>query len=110
MHYPCPRPAAPHSSMCEVHTHERQQVLDAARLPSPQRGYGNYWRRLRAKILSKHPYCVDPYQVHAIPEKATDVDHIISKRDGGTDDESNLQTLCHACHSRKTARSDGRWM
>ena len=30
-------------------------------------------------------------------------------RSGGTDDEENLQALCHECHSAKTASEDGRW-
>ena len=38
---------------------------------------------------------------------ATDVDHIVARADGGTDDRSNLQPLCHACHSRKTVRENG---
>ncbi|GEB79233.1 hypothetical protein DDE01_06480 [Desulfovibrio desulfuricans] len=38
---------------------------------------------------------------------ATDVDHIVSRAQGGTDDRANLQPLCHACHSRKTAQQDG---
>jgi len=28
---------------------------------------------------------------------------------GDMDDPSNLQGMCHACHSRKTAIEDGRW-
>lgn len=40
-------------------------------------------------------------------EPATDVDHIISRAKGGTDERSNLQPLCHACHSEKTNREDG---
>ena len=38
---------------------------------------------------------------------ATDVDHRVARADGGTDDRSNLQPLCHACHSRKTVRENG---
>ncbi|MEG9303316.1 HNH endonuclease signature motif containing protein [Psychrobacter celer] len=34
---------------------------------------------------------------------ATDVDHIINKAKGGSDDPSNLQSLCRKCHRSKTA-------
>jgi 5-methylcytosine-specific restriction endonuclease McrA len=33
-----------------------------------------------------------------------EVDHIVPKKQGGTDDESNLQSLCKPHHSAKTAR------
>lgn len=39
----------------------------------------------------------------------TDVDHIVPHR-GDPEllyDEANLQSLCHECHSKKTAREDG---
>lgn len=35
---------------------------------------------------------------------ATDVDHIVPKRRGGSDHEDNLQSLCSTCHNRKTNR------
>ncbi len=35
---------------------------------------------------------------------ATQVDHIVPKALGGTDDEPNLQAICSACHKAKTAR------
>jgi 5-methylcytosine-specific restriction protein A len=34
--------------------------------------------------------------------EATDVHHLIPKRDGGCDEESNLEALCHSCHSKVT--------
>jgi 5-methylcytosine-specific restriction enzyme A len=47
--------------------------------------------------------CVDPFHLHGMRVvQATDVDHIVAKRDGGQDADNNLQALCHACHSRKT--------
>ena len=67
------------------------------RATSAQRGYGYRWQLRRAQYLSTHRWCV------WCGELATDVDHIIRKRDGGADDESNWQSLCHSCHSIKTA-------
>ena len=37
-------------------------------------------------------------------ELATNVDHIIPRRDGGADESNNFQALCHSHHSQKTAR------
>lgn len=36
--------------------------------------------------------------------RAVSVDHIQPRRAGGSDEHANLQSLCHACHSRKTLR------
>ncbi|MDK1339207.1 HNH endonuclease, partial [Cronobacter sakazakii] len=37
------------------------------------------------------------------PVPATTVDHIKPKAHGGTDEDSNLRSLCCPCHKRKTA-------
>lgn len=61
-------------------------------------------------MLHEEPLCRDPYGEHVgRPTVANHVDHITPKRRGGTDVRSNLQSLCHSCHSRKTALEDGRW-
>lgn len=39
---------------------------------------------------------------------ATEVDHIIGIAQGGTHDDANLQSLCHDCHSTKTATDNGK--
>jgi len=36
--------------------------------------------------------------------EATDVDHIVALAAGGTHADSNLRSLCHSCHSARTAR------
>jgi 5-methylcytosine-specific restriction protein A len=59
------------------------------------------WKKLRRTVLRAQPVCT------ACGAKlATDVDHI-QPHDGDTDlfyDITNLQPLCHECHSRKTMK------
>ena len=61
-----------------------------------RRGYGTRWDKLRKWILDANPICA----ICGAP--ANEVDHILPRAQGGTDEESNLQALCAACHSRKT--------
>lgn len=69
---------------------------NAARQKVSRRGYGGGWRRLRLLILAGEPLC------RQCGRAATDVDHIVPRRDGGPDSAGNLQALCHRCHSSKT--------
>jgi len=52
--------------------------------------------------LMKQPLC-EECQKYGKIVPATDVHHIVAKRDGGEDSEENFQSLCHSCHSKKTA-------
>ena len=38
---------------------------------------------------------------------ATEVDHVIPRSAGGSDDVQNLQSLCKPCHSRHTYYTQG---
>lgn len=84
----------------------RPKRLREKRRSSTKLGYGTQWRRLRAYLLNREPLCRECAE-NGHTELATDLDHIISKHDGGTDDPENLQPLCKPCHSRKTALEDG---
>lgn len=75
---------------------------DERRGSAASRGYDRHWQKRRLAYLREHPLCVECAR-EDIVTAATDVDHIIPKRDGGTDDPENLQALCHVCHSKKTA-------
>lgn len=69
-----------------------------------ERGYGYAWSKLRKRILQRDKYlCVSCSAQGRITE-ATDVDHIVCKAHGGTDDELNLQSLCSSCHKEKTQK------
>ena len=67
------------------------------------------WKRLRAEVLASEPLC-RMCAARGLVVPATDVDHIQDSRDDFTDDNSrdNLQSLCHECHSLKTAKSMGK--
>lgn len=57
------------------------------------------WRRLRRTILERdHHRCTWP----DCDQPATEVDHIISHANGGTDDPTNLRSLCHPHHQAKS--------
>lgn len=93
---------------CQAHQAAVSQSYDAQRGSASRRGYGSRWRRLRMMYLREHPLCVVcAAEKRIVP--ATEVDHIVPKREGGSDDDDNLQALCKVCHSRKTAQEDGRW-
>jgi 5-methylcytosine-specific restriction endonuclease McrA len=73
------------------------------RATTAERGYAGDWPKIRARHLAQFPDCT------VCGDKANHVDHIASRARGGTDYEGNLQSLCHSCHSRKTAKYDGAW-
>lgn len=66
------------------------------------RGYGTAWDKLRIRILKRDNglclVCRDAGRLTL----AQHVDHITPKAEGGTDDESNLQSICEPCHNEKT--------
>ena len=111
---PCGHPGCPglvrKGQYCDGHARLHRKEYDDQRGSSSARGYGSRWRRLRAMYLQAYPVCVDPFGLHAgRVVAATEVDHKLAKKIGGTDAWENLQALCHECHSHKTAVVDGRW-
>ncbi len=94
--------------LCPKHKRQTQAAYDRTRGSSAARGYDRRWRKLRAQVLAGEPLCRECGKIGRVTA-ATDVDHIVARRRGGTDDRSNLQPLCGLCHAAKTAREDGRW-
>ena len=75
-----------------------------------KRGYGRAWEKLRAQVMERDRHLCQPCY-RATPQRFTparEVDHILSKAKGGTDDLSNLQAICAPCHRDKSARDQGK--
>lgn len=63
--------------------------------------YGTEWKRIRKMYVKTHPLCETCLQkglLHPVEE----VHHIVPLADGGTNDFSNLMSLCKSCHSAIT--------
>ena len=77
--------------------------------PLPVKGMGKRTRAAakRKQVLARDEYtcrmCGEPY-----PEYNLEADHIIPLAEGGPDNISNMQTLCCACHNKKTEAERGR--
>jgi len=100
----CSEPGCPEltrSGKCEAHRKAARKVSDAKRPSSSERGYDAKWRRTRAEYLARYPDCEEP----GCNELATDVDHIDGQGPNGPrgHDWSNLRSLCHPHHSKRTA-------
>ena len=60
---------------------------------------------LRYEILKRAKFRCELCGISA-KEKALEVDHIVPRNSGGTDDLSNLQALCYSCNAMKRDRDD----
>lgn len=60
----------------------------------------------RRRYLAEHPLCAR-CDAFGRTSEAVELDHVVPLAKGGTDDESNLQGLCVACHKAKTNEDFG---
>ena len=74
---------------------------------TPKR-YNRAWKRIRDAYVAAHPLCEECLkQGRVVP--VDQVHHIVPLREGGTNDLSNLVSLCSACHARIHAKRGDRW-
>ncbi|MFL9899046.1 HNH endonuclease [Paraburkholderia fungorum] len=107
-HFGC-RTVVAEPGFCTEHAHDRSGwVSDKRRGSRHARGYGAAWTRQRELILKRDGGLCQPCLRARRVTRATQVDHIKSRAEGGTDDESNLQSICEPCHKAKTARESAR--
>ena len=60
---------------------------------------------IRYEVLKRAAFHCELCGISA-KEKALEVDHILPRNSGGTDDISNLQSLCYSCNAMKRDRDD----
>ena len=108
--------ALSNGSYCGQHQKKKEEQVRAERIKYDQvrgtrteRGYSNRWLKVSKLYRQEHPLCV-MCEKKGILKLAECVDHIIAV--SGPDDPlfyepSNWQSLCHSCHSEKTAKEDG---
>jgi 5-methylcytosine-specific restriction endonuclease McrA len=72
-----------------------------------ERGYGYQWEKARQIALSRDNYLCQHCLKKNRATPAQEVDHIVPKAKGGTDDIDNLQSLCPPCHRAKTIEDNG---
>ena len=108
-HPGCGKLVSDGSTYCPAHKRPAAgSFADSERGSRHERGYGSKWEKLRAFILKRDnglcQECLRQGKVTAVGHKPFTAfcDHIVPKAEGGTDDESNLQTLCRPCHTAKT--------
>lgn len=61
---------------------------------------GRPWRRLRARVILRDQYTCQLCR-RVCMDSDLDVDHIVPRAQGGTDDPANLRTLCRPCHTKR---------
>jgi 5-methylcytosine-specific restriction protein A len=104
-HRGCGTLVSGNDNYCEKHrADEVKWKPDAVRGNRHARGYGNAWVKRRERILLRDCGLCQPCKRAGHVTIATEVDHVVPKAQGGSDEDSNLQSICKACHKDKTAR------
>lgn len=89
------------SGYCDKH--KQNNTERDTRESASRRGYDGFWRKIRVRHLSEHPFCFMCQKQGKI-KTANEVHHIKPLSDGGTNSDNNLMSLCKTCHSRITSQ------
>ena len=116
---PCCSPGCPalvtsraQKGYCETHADKRSHWAkhQAKKGNTTERGYGHAWRIVRARILRRDKGLCQACLARGRIAEAREVDHVVSRANGGSEQDSNLQAICADCHKAKTANErNGKW-
>lgn len=101
---PCSYPSCPNrcdGQYCEEHSKLMNRHYNKfERSADSNKKYGRAWREIRRRYVSAHPLC----EMCLKEGRLTPVDevhHIVPVSRGGTNEFSNLMSLCQSCHTKK---------
>lgn len=100
---PCAYPGCPNltdGTYCEKHRNSEARKYNRYQRSSDHaKRYGSHWKKIRDLYASLHPLCE-----RCLKEGRTtpmdEVHHIVPVSRGGTDDFSNLMSVCKSCHNK----------
>ncbi|MDH5338777.1 MAG: HNH endonuclease, partial [Rubrivivax sp.] len=93
------------TTRCARHKRVAGTFADRQRGSRHARGYGAAWVKLRQAVLARDGglcRCAECRRSGRLLP-AQEVDHVVPKAQGGSDDIGNLQAISRECHRRKTA-------
>ena len=87
---------------CKAHIKSGWAKWQKTQGNTTERGYGAAWRKIRKQVFRRdRGLCQEHFRNDKL-KIGTEVDHIVPKSKGGTDELFNLQLLCSECHRLKT--------
>lgn len=96
----CPKLTDRKSGYCEEHEKPMRQHYERfARGYDQHKRYGSAWHRARDRHVKSHPLC-EECEKRGRYVLASLVHHILPIADGGTNEDSNLMSLCVSCHEK----------
>ena len=102
--HPCAFPGCPHLTderYCEEHRAiARRKYNRFGRDEGASKRYDRNWRRIRDWYIEHHPLCEDCLEQQKY-YPAAEVHHLVPLSQGGTNDVSNLRSLCRSCHYKR---------
>jgi 5-methylcytosine-specific restriction protein A len=102
-----PRFVSPSTSLLLANNVQQPRLTTLQSDNESQRMRGWELQKLRAKMFKADPLCAH-CRAAGRTRKWDELDHIVPLREGGTNDESNLQGLCYECHAIKSAAESRR--
>ena len=91
-------------NLCEGRYCEQHKAMAAReynryhRQAGTQKRYDSTWRKVRGLYVKAHPFC-EECQKHGRLVPVQVVHHKLPLNAGGTNDFTNLMSLCNACHN-----------